>query len=227
MSTGASVIATLAINVRSVSIDGLRPMMRDARPPCSASSRRKAWFSSISLRVSSARLADSIRRSGAKGFSMKSYAPSRMACTAIEMSPWPVTRITGTSGACCRRCASSSSPLMPIRRMSDTTIPAKSGVMRSRAASADASPKASRPASCRLCSVARRTSSSSSTKRIWRFLYIMRGLHWCCAVRGAASRGIRHRRREHCAPPAGRRSPARWTMKWRVRAPCPARPPWY
>ncbi len=72
ISTEASVGATLAISRRTCSIAGLRPMMRGATTPCTASSRRSARFSSTSSRRSMARRTVSIRRSVAKGFSMKS-----------------------------------------------------------------------------------------------------------------------------------------------------------
>lgn len=122
MSTGASVAATLSISARTEAIAWERPMMRvPAAGP--ASSRRRARFSSSSARRSTARRTVSVRRSAGNGFSMKSNAPSRIACTAIVISPWPVTSTTGMPVPNDWQCASTSSPLAPGRRRSLTTTP--------------------------------------------------------------------------------------------------------
>ena len=51
--------------------------------------------------------------SGAKGFGMKSYAPSFIAWTATSMLPWAVIITTGTSDSPFRSSSSTSSPFMP------------------------------------------------------------------------------------------------------------------
>jgi len=68
----ADVSATLAISSRSCSMAGERPMMRPSRLLCSASWRRRASTSRDNPRCSRARRTTSTRRSGEKGFSMKS-----------------------------------------------------------------------------------------------------------------------------------------------------------
>ncbi|MCY1401541.1 hypothetical protein D9M71_166620 [compost metagenome] len=72
ISTLAEVSATLAINSRRFCMAGERPMMRPSRELRSASCRRKEKTSRARLRCSRARRTTSTRRSGEKGFSMKS-----------------------------------------------------------------------------------------------------------------------------------------------------------
>ncbi|KFF34154.1 hypothetical protein G039_0319170 [Pseudomonas aeruginosa VRFPA01] len=72
ISTLAEVSPTLAISSRSAWIAGERPMIRCARSCLPANWRRNALTSRASPRCSRARRATSTRRSGEKGFSMKS-----------------------------------------------------------------------------------------------------------------------------------------------------------
>ena len=108
---------------------GVRPTRRGPGAACWASSSALSCrFSRLRRRLSMPRRTISTRRSPAKGFSRKSQAPSRMASTAVEISPWPVISMTGRSGS--RACTSRSSamPSIPGMRISLTMTPGKSGV---------------------------------------------------------------------------------------------------
>ena len=69
----------------------LRPMGSDA---CSAS-RLSPMFSRLSSAASSARRTASRSFAVESGFSRKSYAPSRVASTAVSIVPWPDIMMTG------------------------------------------------------------------------------------------------------------------------------------
>jgi hypothetical protein len=86
-----------------------------------------------------------------------------MACTAMAMWPWPVTRITGSSGSAWCSSGSHSVPLMPGRRTSLTTMAGTPKLMCARARSALGKDSTSNPARVSTWVVLARTSSSSST----------------------------------------------------------------
>ena len=69
----------------------LRPMGSDA---CNAS-RLRPMFSLLNSAASSARRTASRSFAVDRGFSRKSYAPSRVASTAVSTVPWPDIMITG------------------------------------------------------------------------------------------------------------------------------------
>ena len=121
---------------RSRSIVGLAPISFFIRTEPSASSLRSARLSSVSRRACVARLASSVIRSGLKGFSRKSQAPTRIASTAIGTSPWPVIMMTGRPESMPIRRLRNAIPSMPGILMSLTTTPAKSGPMTFSASSA-------------------------------------------------------------------------------------------
>src|SRR5471032_2827164 len=87
-----------------------------------------------------------------------------MAFTAIAMSPWPVTRITGRSGSMVRISFSHWVPGMPGSLTSHSTTAGTPGRMSERASSTLAKPSTSSPASSNACVLPMRTSGSSSTK---------------------------------------------------------------
>src|SRR5471030_1799995 len=87
-----------------------------------------------------------------------------MACTAIAMSPWPVTRITGRSGSMVRISFSHWVPGMPGSLTSHSTTAGTPARMCERASSTLAKPSTSSPASSKACVLPMRTSGSSSTK---------------------------------------------------------------
>ena len=197
MSTSTVLAAKPANTSRKRSMSGARPITRRSIASRCASWLRSWRTSSTSRRLSSARRTALTSCSGAKGFWMKSCAPSFMACTAIEMSPWPVISTTGNSGS---RPMSSCKKAMPSifgRRISLTTTPRKSRPRRRRASSALGALSVAMPSSCRACSQPRTMSGSSSTIRTLRW--------WVMGVPGrvpilgglqrARSSGTRHRPR--------------------------------
>ncbi|MNE12339.1 hypothetical protein D3C80_1051330 [compost metagenome] len=141
ISTSALVRASAATCWRRRAMPGDRPIRRPSR----ASRPDRVWrswrFSSTRRRMARARRTPSSRVSLGKGFSRKSQAPARIACTASGTSPWPVIRITGSSPS--RSCTwpSSCRPSRPGMRMSLTTTPGQS------AGRASATPRAS-PSAC-------------------------------------------------------------------------------
>ena len=163
--TWALVGATLPIRVRSFSIAGFWPIKPDPFLLCRANSTFSILFSRTSCRWLMARLVMSTKRSGSNGFSMKSNAPSRMARTAVAMSPWPVIRMTGISASILRASLRNARPSILGMRMSDTTTPDQPLRRRSRAESASSNTSTRMSASSRVCCAASRTSGSSSTKR--------------------------------------------------------------
>jgi hypothetical protein len=97
------------------------------------------------------------------GFSMKSTAPSFMACTAIDTSPWPVMKMMGRRRprafmACC-----SSSPLIVGMRTSSTRQPTAVAPAWARKLSASAKPSARQPTDSARNTTERRMALSSST----------------------------------------------------------------
>src|SRR3990167_7420892 len=88
-----------------------------------------------------------------------------MAPTAMPMSPWPVISTTGRLGS--RRLSSTSNcrPSMPGRRMSLTTMPAKSPSTRARASSALPTPSLGMSSRASACWQPSSTWGSSSTIR--------------------------------------------------------------
>ena len=82
-------------------------------PGASAARRRRSTWTSRSVSFfSSARSSTSRRRGTSSGFSMKSYAPSLIACTAVWMVPRPVRRTTAESGSSARSARRRKSPSM-------------------------------------------------------------------------------------------------------------------
>src|SRR5262245_56759466 len=105
-----------------------------------------------------------MRTGGDAGFSRKSIAPPRRACTDMGMDPWPVRTITG--GCTGRECKSSSScrPSSPSSMTSRTIQPRCSGSNEARNSTQDAYPAVRRPwAASSACRDPRRPGSSSTT----------------------------------------------------------------
>ena len=92
-------------------------------PPTSgvAHDARSRWFSDSSARAEVALRSTTSRRSSDSGFSRKSYAPRRVACTAVSTFAWPLIITTDVSGACSWISASRSSPLSPGNHTSSST----------------------------------------------------------------------------------------------------------
>ncbi|MCY1249355.1 hypothetical protein D9M72_628810 [compost metagenome] len=88
-----------------------------------------------------------------------------MAPTAMLMSPWPVISTTGRLLSRALSRVSSCRPSMPGKRMSLTTIPAKSSPMRSSASSALPTPSLTMSSSASACWQPSNTWGSSSTIR--------------------------------------------------------------
>ena len=97
------------------------------------------------------------------GFSMKSTAPALNAARVAAMSPWAVTRITGSRTANSASLFCSASPLIPGMRMSRTRQPPHSGRQAARKSSAEAKVSVRWPFSSRSSDSESRTASSSST----------------------------------------------------------------
>ena len=111
------------ISSRRRSITGDDPISFFMMPVPSDSSRRRARLSSVRRRLPTARLASSVMRSGLKGFSRKSKAPTRMASTAMGTSPCPVIMMTGNALSTLIRRLRNCIPSMPGILMSLTTTP--------------------------------------------------------------------------------------------------------
>ena len=112
ISTVASVSARRASIAYTSCITGLSPIMSTGGR-WRATVSRSCLFSSLSCLCSSARSSVSSSSGIWIGLAMKSYAPARIAATAVSMLPNAVTNTIGRSGqlACARR--HSSSPVMP------------------------------------------------------------------------------------------------------------------
>src|SRR5690606_22878784 len=121
-----------------------------------------------SLEVSSARSAMRISRSALNGFSMKSYAPRRMAETAVSMVPWPEIITTGRPGCSVLISSRSSSPSRrdPCSQMSRKTSRGTRSEIAASALSASWAVRVSWPSSPRMPATSSRMSSSSSTIRM-------------------------------------------------------------
>lgn len=76
------------------------------------------------------------RFSSTTGFVRKSTAPRLIALTAISMSPWALTKMTGRRFASSMSFWCSSMPVMPVMRTSKTPQPGTVGSSSSRKASA-------------------------------------------------------------------------------------------
>lgn len=74
--------------------------------------------------------------SSTTGFVRKSTAPRLIALTAISMSPWALTKMTGRRFASSMSFWCSSMPVMPVMRTSKTPQPGTVGSSSSRKASA-------------------------------------------------------------------------------------------
>src|SRR5882672_2914895 len=88
-----------------------------------------------------------------------------MASTAISTSPWPVMRMTGSSGSSCCARRRSSIPSVPSILRSVTRTPGKSALSRPSAEAASAQTITSKPASSSHWVTACRIEASSSTNR--------------------------------------------------------------
>src|SRR5882757_10112049 len=88
-----------------------------------------------------------------------------MASTAISTSPWPVMRMTGSSGSSCCARRRSSIPSVPSILRSVTRTPGKSALSRPSAETASAQTITSKPASSSHWVTACRIEASSSTNR--------------------------------------------------------------
>ena len=146
---------------------GLAPISLDMTCWPSDKSRRRARLSSVMRRAWLAFFTSSVRRSGLKGFSMKSMAPMRIASTAIGTSPWPVIMMTGRPESMPISRLRNAMPSMPGMRISETTTPGQSAPITFSASSALANVSVSKPESASHWLIDSRMSGSSSTTAIF------------------------------------------------------------
>ncbi|CAM5526725.1 hypothetical protein SSCI18S_03991 [Sphingobium scionense] len=187
-STNMSILvsAKVATMSRSRSIAGEWPISGEGTAVSTIARRRR--FSITSSLFSLARATEASRASGSKGLVRKSHAPVFSASTAIGTSPWPVTRMTGSSASRALSARNRSMPDMCGIRTSLTTTPGKSASIAASASAARAKARTSWPASISVCAMAARRSSSSSTRAIGRgAMSVMR-------VANSAGNGCRPRR---------------------------------
>ena len=163
ISTSTELAASPESTSRSCRMLGARPITSRSMASRCASWLRKSRTSSTRRRLSSARRTALTSCSGVKGFWMKSCAPSFIACTAMEISPWPVISTTGSSGSVRMISWRKAMPSICGKRMSLTTTPRKSRPSRARAFSALGALSVAMPSSCKACSQPRTMSGSSST----------------------------------------------------------------
>src|SRR5690606_24894330 len=109
-----------------------------------------------------------ISRSALNGFSMKSYAPRRIAETAVSMLPWPEIITTGRLGCMVLISSSRARPSRrdPCSQMSRKTSRGTRSAMAASALSASCAVRVSCPSSLRMPATSSRISSSSSTIRM-------------------------------------------------------------
>src|SRR5262245_5110708 len=109
----------------------------------------------------------SISTGGEAGFSRKSIAPPRRACTDVGTDPWAVRTITGGCNGRACKFSSSCKPFSPSSSMSSTTQPGGSGSKVARNSRLDAYPAERSPcAASNACSDPRSAGSSSTTNTV-------------------------------------------------------------
>lgn len=101
-----------------------------------ASSRTVSASAASSQLLATARSIEERSFSSTTGFVRKSTAPRLIALTAISMSPWALTKMTGRRFASSMSFWCSSMPVMPVMRTSKTPQPGTVGSSSSRKASA-------------------------------------------------------------------------------------------
>lgn len=106
------------------------------RLPEAASSRTVSASAASSQLLATARSIEERSFSSTTGFVRKSTAPRLIALTAISMSPWALTKMTGRRFASSMSFWCSSMPVMPVMRTSKTPQPGTVGSSSSRKASA-------------------------------------------------------------------------------------------
>lgn len=105
-------------------------------PERPASSRTVSASAASSQLLATARSIEERSFSSTTGFVRKSTAPRLIALTAISMSPWALTKMTGRRFASSMSFWCSSMPVMPVMRTSKTPQPGTVGSSSSRKASA-------------------------------------------------------------------------------------------
>lgn len=116
--------------LRDLALAGLSACQRPA------SSRTVSASAASSQLLATARSIEERSFSSTTGFVRKSTAPRLIALTAISMSPWALTKMTGRRFASSMSFWCSSMPVMPVMRTSKTPQPGTVGSSSSRKASA-------------------------------------------------------------------------------------------